>query len=131
MKQFLANLSILVPDYDEAIDYYTNVLLFDLIEDTVLSESKRWVRVKPAGATEQACHLLLAKAATPQQQLAIGNQSGNRVFLFLYTDNFDRDYEGYMSRGVVFESLPRQEAHGKVAVFVDRYGNRWDLIQPA
>lgn len=130
MRQFLANISLVVPDYDEAIAYYTEVLGFKLIEDTVLSPEKRWVRVRPRGV-ENSCALLLAKASNDVQRAAIGRQTGGRVFLFLHTDDFDRDYDDYISRGVVFVNGPRDEYYGRVGVFADKYGNLWDLIGPA
>jgi catechol 2,3-dioxygenase-like lactoylglutathione lyase family enzyme len=127
MKQQLGQLALLVSDYDEAIRYYTDVLDFELLEDTVMSESKRWVRVAPPGSS---CHLLLAKAANEAQQKQIGFQAGGRVFLFLYTDDFWRDYRKYTSRGVEFVREPAKEAYGTVSVFKDLYGNLWDLIEP-
>ena len=117
----------MVPDYQEAIDYFVGTLGFKLIEDTRLSEEKRWVLVSPGAGT---C-LLLAKAKGERQVSAIGNQSGGRVFLFLTTDNFWRDYRSYMIRGVEFQQEPRHEEYGIVAVFADKYGNRWDLIERA
>ena len=119
--------TIMVPDYQEAIDYFVGTLGFKLIEDTRLSEEKRWVLVSPGAGT---C-LLLAKAKGERQVSAIGNQSGGRVFLFLTTDNFWRDYRSYMIRGVEFQQEPRHEEYGIVAVFADKYGNRWDLIERA
>ncbi len=130
MHQFLANISLVVRDYDEAIAYYTGVLGFELVEDTQLSDTKRWVRVKPGGSGN-GCHLLLARAATDEQSAAIGKQTGGRVFLFLHTDDFDRDYDNYRSRGVTFINGPRDEPYGRVAVFSDLYGNLWDLIGPS
>ena len=130
MKQHLAHIAVVVRDYDEAIAYYTNILGFTLIENTVLSETKRWVMVQPTGA-ENGCHLLLAKAATPEQEKHIGYQTGGRVFLFLYTDDFYRDYNNYRSKGVEFTIEPHVEDYGTVAVFKDLYGNLWDLIEPA
>ncbi|TDQ14667.1 catechol 2,3-dioxygenase-like lactoylglutathione lyase family enzyme [Algoriphagus boseongensis] len=127
MKQQLGQISLLVKDYDEAIQYYTQVLGFELLEDTPMSETKRWVRVSPPGSS---CHLLLAKAANEAQIAQIGLQAGGRVFLFLYTDDFYRDYENYTSKGVEFIREPAQEAYGIVSVFKDLYGNLWDLIQP-
>lgn len=127
MKQQLGQLALLVSDYDEAIRYYTDVLEFELLEDTVMSESKRWVRVSPPGSS---CHLLLAKAANEAQQQQIGFQAGGRVFLFLYTDDFWRDYRKYTSRGVEFVREPAKEPYGTVSVFKDLYGNLWDLIEP-
>jgi catechol 2,3-dioxygenase-like lactoylglutathione lyase family enzyme len=129
MLQNIAQIAIVVRDYNEAIQYYTTVLNFELIEDTKLSEEKRWVVVQPKGSIN-GCKLLLAKAATPIQELAIGNQTGGRVFLFLHTDDFDRDYHDYTSKGVTFVRPPIVESYGKVAVFKDLYGNLWDLIQP-
>lgn len=128
MKQQLGQLTLLVRDYDEAIHYYSAVLGFELLEDTQMSESKRWVRVSPPGST---CHLLLAKAANENQQAQIGLQAGGRVFLFLYTDDFWRDYKNYTARGVEFIREPSEEAYGTVSVFKDLYGNLWDLIEPA
>jgi catechol 2,3-dioxygenase-like lactoylglutathione lyase family enzyme len=129
MSQYIAQIAIVVRDYNEAIQYYTTVLNFELIEDTKLSEEKRWVVVQPKGSNN-GCKLLLAKAATPIQEQAIGNQTGGRVFLFLHTDDFDRDYHDYTSKGVTFVRPPIVESYGKVAVFKDLYGNLWDLIQP-
>jgi catechol 2,3-dioxygenase-like lactoylglutathione lyase family enzyme len=129
MLQNIAQIAIVVRDYNEAIQYYTTVLNFELIEDTKLSEEKRWVVVQPKGSNN-GCKLLLAKAATPIQEQAIGNQTGGRVFLFLHTDDFDRDYHDYTSKGVTFVRPPIVESYGKVAVFKDLYGNLWDLIQP-
>jgi catechol 2,3-dioxygenase-like lactoylglutathione lyase family enzyme len=127
MKQQLGQLTLLVRDYDEAIQYYTAILGFELLEDTKMSESKRWVRVSPPGSS---CHLLLAKAASETQISQIGLQAGGRVFLFLYTDDFWRDYRNYTSRGVEFIREPSEEAYGTVSVFKDLYGNLWDLIEP-
>ena len=129
MTQNIAQIALVVRDYNEAIDYYTSILNFELIEDTQLSETKRWVVVQPKGSNN-GCKLLLAKAASPSQEQTIGNQTGGRVFLFLYTDNFDRDYKAYTDKGVVFARPPVLESYGKVAVFQDLYGNLWDLIQP-
>ena len=123
----VAAVTILVPDYQEAIDYFVGTLGFALIEDRRLSEEKRWVLVSPGAST---C-LLLAKADGERQSAAVGNQSGGRVFLFLTTDDFWRDYRTYMSRGVEFQEEPRHEEYGTVAVFTDKYGNLWDLIEPA
>ncbi|HYD98861.1 MAG TPA: VOC family protein [Alphaproteobacteria bacterium] len=129
MKQAIAAVALVVPDYDPAIAFYVGVLGFELLEDTPLGPDKRWVRVAPPGATETA--LLLAKAATPAQAAAIGAQAGGRVFLFLRTDDFDRDHARMLAAGVAFLEAPRREAYGKVAVFRDPFGNRWDLIEPA
>lgn len=130
MPQRLAQLTLVVRDYDEAIRFYTQQLGFELLEDTPLSATKRWVRVAPPGAGPAACGLLLAKAATAAQRRCIGQQAGGRVWLFLYTDDFWRDYHQFMARGVVFEGAPRVEAYGTVAVLQDLYGNRWDLLEP-
>jgi catechol 2,3-dioxygenase-like lactoylglutathione lyase family enzyme len=128
MKQFVSHLALVVRDYDEAIDFYTKKLGFHLVEDTVLSETKRWVLVAPPGSSE--CSVLLAKAATPEQKNAIGNQTGGRVFLFLRTDDFYRDYETMVTNGIRFIRPPAREDYGTVAVFEDLYGNLWDLIGP-
>jgi catechol 2,3-dioxygenase-like lactoylglutathione lyase family enzyme len=128
MKQRIAHISLVVDDYDDAIDFYTRKLGFRLIEDTRLSDTKRWVIVAPHGANE--CCLLLAKAADEKQQSAIGNQTGGRVFLFLFTDDFWRDYKNMSSNGIHFVRPPKEEDYGTVAVFEDLYGNLWDLIQP-
>ena len=128
MKQQIAHIALVVRDYDEAIAFYTEKLHFVLIEDTPLSETKRWVMVAPPGGS--GCCLLLAKAATEEQQTRIGNQTGGRVFLFLYTDDFDRDYRDMQTNGIRFIRGPFTEDYGKVAVFEDLYGNLWDLIEP-
>jgi uncharacterized glyoxalase superfamily protein PhnB len=128
MQQYLAGISLVVNDYDEAIDFYTRKLSFTLLEDTRMSDTKRWVVIAPPGST--GCTLLLAKAANDAQKAAVGNQTGGRVFLFLHTDNFDRDYNQMQKAGIEFIESPRQEAYGKVVVFADLYGNRWDLIEP-
>ena len=128
MKQHLAHVTLLVADYDEAMRFYTDKLDFEIIEDTILSESKRWVVIAPKGST--GCNLLLAKAANAEQQSRIGNQTGGRVFLFLYTDDLWRDYRQMLDKGVKFTRLPVTEAYGIVAVFEDLYGNLWDLLQP-
>lgn len=129
MKQYIAHMALVVADYDEAIAFYTQQLSFTLVEDTVLSDSKRWVLVAPPGAKESC--LLLAKASDEEQASRIGNQTGGRVFLFLYTDDLKRDYEQMKSRGVVFVREPVTEVYGTVAVFKDLYGNLWDLLEPA
>ena len=130
MKQHLGLTAIVVRDYDEAIDFYVNTLGFELMQDEYQPEQdKRWVVVAPPGSTES--HLLLARAVSDEQSSRIGNQTGGRVFLFLYTDNFQRDYEAYTARGVRFVREPKTEAYGTVAVFEDLYGNRWDLIEPS
>ena len=115
-------------DYDEALAFFVDRLGFRLLEDTPLSTTKRWVVVAPDGAREAA--LLLARAVGPEQAAAVGRQGGGRVFLFLHTDDFARDYAAFQARGVRFVEAPREEAYGTVAVFEDLYGNRWDLIQP-
>jgi catechol 2,3-dioxygenase-like lactoylglutathione lyase family enzyme len=128
MKQRIAHIALVVRDYDEAIKFYTEKLDFRLLEDTKLSDEKRWVLVAPPGATE--CCLLLAKAANDKQTASIGNQTGGRVFLFLHTDDFWRDYNKFVDRDIVFIRPPQKEEYGIVAVFEDLYGNLWDLIQP-
>ncbi len=129
MKQKIAHIALVVNDYDEAIAFYTQKLNFTLLEDTVLSETKRWVRVAPKGSEE--CCLLLAKAANEKQSSRIGNQSGGRVFLFLHTDNFERDYQNLLDQKIKIVRKPSVETYGTVAVFADLYGNLWDLIEPA
>ncbi len=129
MQQYIAHLTLVVKDYDEAIAFYTQQLNFTLVEDTTLSDSKRWVRVAPPGSN--GCCLLLAKAADEEQASRIGNQTGGRVFLFLYTDDLQRDYTAMRGKGVEFVREPVQEVYGKVAVFKDLYGNLWDLLEPA
>ncbi|WP_411030943.1 VOC family protein [Spongiimicrobium sp. 3-5] len=128
MKQKIATISLVVEDYDKAIDFYTNKLNFDLVSDIVLDAGKRWVVVAPKGSEE--CGLLLAQAANTTQKKAIGNQTGGRVFLFLHTDDFWRDYDRMLKKGVQFNETPREEVYGTVAVFQDLYGNLWDLLQP-
>lgn len=128
LKQQLAQIALVVRDYDEAIDFYTKKLHFDLIEDTTMSESKRWVVVAPPGS--DGCRLLLARAATGEQKSRIGNQTGGRVFLFLYTDNFDRDYQNLLDQNITIVRRPSVEPYGTVAVFEDLYGNLWDMIEP-
>lgn len=129
MSQHLAAIALVVRDYDEALDFYVGKLGFTLVEDTRMSATKRWVLVAPPGAKEM--RLLLARADTPEQETRIGNQAGGRVFLFLHTDDFQRDFDSYRKRGVRFLEAPRREAYGTVAVFADLYGNTWDLIQPS
>jgi catechol 2,3-dioxygenase-like lactoylglutathione lyase family enzyme len=126
MKQHIAHIALIVRDYDEAIRFYTEKLGFDLIEDTVLSDTKRWVLVRPKG--DDRCSILLAKAVGDEQTSSIGNQTGGRVFLFLYTDDFWRDYNAMLKKDVTFVREPKNEAYGMVAVFKDLYGNLWDLI---
>lgn len=127
MKQKIGALTLVVRDYDEAIEFYTQKLGFTLREDTDLGAGKRWVRVAPPGAAETC--LLLAQAASPEQEQAIGQQTGGRVFLFLHTDDFWRDYLAMHTNGVHFLEQPREEAYGTVVVFEDLYGNKWDLLQ--
>lgn len=129
MNQRLTHIAIVVADYDDAIDFYTRILGFELIEDTVLSETKRWVLVRPRG--EGACCLLLAKAANDEQSSRIGNQTGGRVFLFLYTDDFERDFKRLNDHSVEIVRPPTDFDYGRVAVFSDLYGNLWDLIEPS
>jgi catechol 2,3-dioxygenase-like lactoylglutathione lyase family enzyme len=124
----IASVSLVVRDYDEAIAFFTNVLRFSLIEDTPLGTGKRWVIVAPQSTT--GASLLLAKAATPEQESHIGNQTGGRVFLSMHTDDFWGDYKHMQAQGVRFTEQPRQEPYGTVVVFLDLYGNKWDMIQP-
>ncbi len=128
MKQHIAHIALVVNNYDEAIKFYTEKLHFELLEDTVLSETKRWVLVAPKGSNEYC--LLLAKAANEEQKSRIGNQTGGRVFLFLYTDDFWRDYKNMQKDGIEFVREPLVETYGTVAVFKDLYGNLWDLLEP-
>ena len=128
MNQHIAHIALVVKDYDEAIRFYTEKLNFVLLEDTKLSETKRWVMVKPAG--EGQCCLLLAKAASEEQASRVGDQTGGRVFLFLYTDDFWRDYNNMVSQKINFVRPPVTEPYGTVAVFEDLYGNLWDFIEP-
>lgn len=128
MNQRLVQLSLVVNDYDEAIAFYTKALGFELIEDTPMSETKRWVVIKPKG--EGGYSLLLAKAANAEQQKAVGNQTGGRVFLFLHTDDIERDITSLKANDVKIVRELSQEVYGKVAVFADLYGNLWDLIEP-
>jgi catechol 2,3-dioxygenase-like lactoylglutathione lyase family enzyme len=129
MPQSITQLTFVVRDYGEALEFFTQKLGFHLLQDTPLPGNKRWLLVAPPDSRSAA--LLLAEADTPEQSLAIGNQTGGRVFLFLHTDDFWRDYKAYQSRGVRFLESPRQETYGTVAVFEDLYGNKWDLLQPA
>ncbi len=129
MKQAIGLVSLVVREYDEAIAFYVGVLGFALVEDSFVPEqNKRWVVVAPPGSTES--RLLLARASSEEQATRIGNQTSGRVFLFLYTDDFARDYQNYKARGVTFVREPRNEPYGTVAVFQDLYGNLWDLFQP-
>lgn len=127
MKQYIAHVTLLVNDYDEAIRFYTEKLQFELIEDIILSETKRWVLVAPKGWHE--CCILLARADNKEQKSRVGDQSGGRVFLFLYTGDFWRDYNEMIGRGVNFVRPPAEKNYGTVAVFEDLYGNFWDLIE--
>ncbi len=129
MKQMIAHISLVVRDYDEAIEFYTTKLDFVLLEDTQLSDSKRWVIVKPPGSS--GCCLLLAKASNEEQASRIGNQTGGRVFLFLHTDDFWRDYKKMCELEINFVRQPTEFDYGTVAVFEDLYGNLWDFIQPS
>ena len=132
MQQTIAAITYVVKDYDEAIAFFVDKLGFDLVEDICLEQEqpdKRWGVVKPRCAT--GCSLLLAKAVDKKQASAIGEQAGGRVFLFLHTDDFWRDYEAMKSKGVVFMETPRKEMYGTVAVFMDLYGNKWDLLEPS
>lgn len=129
MSRALGLVSIVVRDYDEALDFYVGVLGFDLIEDTPVPEQgKRWVVVRPPGARYGV--ILLARASDEEQAQHVGNQTGGRVFLFLYTDDFERDYAAYRERGATFVRPPREMPYGKVAVLRDLYGNLWDLLEP-
>jgi catechol 2,3-dioxygenase-like lactoylglutathione lyase family enzyme len=129
MNQALGLVSLLVRDYDEALDFFVGKLGFKLVENRFVPEQlKRWVVVAPDG--KGGAHLLLARASTPEQEAHIGNQNGGRVFLFLYTDDFGRDYESYRSKGIVFVREPQEQPYGTVAVFKDLYGNMWDLLEP-
>ncbi len=128
MKQHIAHIALVVRDYDEAIEFYTQKLDFTLLEDTKIDEKKRWVMVAPPGAKE--CCLLLAKAANEEQLKSVGNQAGGRVAFFLFTDDFERDYEKMIAREINFVRPPTDFNYGRVAVFEDLYGNLWDLIEP-
>ncbi len=128
MRQSIVHIALVVRDYDEAIDFYTNKLNFDLIEDTYQAEQdKRWVVVSPPGSSGTT--LLLARASKPEQELFVGNQAGGRVFLFLNTDDFWQDFEAMKAKGIKFIREPKQAEYGMVAVFEDLYGNLWDLLQ--
>ena len=126
MNQRLMHIALVVADYDEAIHWYTQKLGFKVIEDTTLSEVKRWVLIQPPG--DGSCQLLLAKAATEEQKSRVGNQTGGRVFLFLHTDDFERNHENLRQQAITIVRGPSQEEYGKVLVFEDLYGNLWDLI---
>lgn len=127
MGQNIALVTLVVADYDEAIGFYTQKLGFDLVEDTQINDEKRWVVVKPKGSS--GCSLLLAKAAIFEQKQRVGDQTGGRVFLFLHTDDFKRDYKRMQDHEVNFLEEPREEPYGTVVVFEDLYGNRWDLLE--
>jgi catechol 2,3-dioxygenase-like lactoylglutathione lyase family enzyme len=128
MKQEIAHIALVVRDYDEAIQFYCNKLHFLLVEDTRLGETKRWVMIRPPGSSG-AC-LLLAKAVGEMQESRIGSQTGGRVFLFLHTDDFERDFQNLINNNITITRQPSVEEYGQVAVFEDLYGNLWDLIQP-
>ncbi|WP_375563020.1 VOC family protein [Bernardetia sp. OM2101] len=128
MTQRIAHIALVVKDYDEAISFYVNKLDFRLLEDTKIDEQKRWVVIAPNGAKE--CCLLLAKAANEEQSKSIGNQAGGRVFLFLFTDDFWRDYNKMIAKDINFVRPPTEYEYGRVAVFEDLYGNLWDLLEP-
>lgn len=130
MTQRIAQLTVTVRDYDEALAFYVGVLGFEKLEDTPLGDGKRWVRVRPPGGDGGAA-ILLARAVTDEQRASVGRQAGGRVFLFFETDDFSRDYQALLARGVRFVRAPLREAYGTVAVFEDLYGNRFDLIEPA
>jgi catechol 2,3-dioxygenase-like lactoylglutathione lyase family enzyme len=127
MKQSIGQIALVVADYDEAIEFYTKKLHFELLEDTTLSETKRWVVVSPKG--NSGCNLLLAKAASEEQLLRVGNQTGGRVFLFMYTDDINRDHQNLLQQNIRIVREPHEESWGKVLVFADLYGNLWDLIE--
>lgn len=128
--QRLGLISLVVREYDEALAFYVGKLGFTLIEDSFVPEqNKRWVVIAPPGASGQGAHLLLARGSNPEQQSRIGNQTGGRVFLFLYTDDFWRDFNHYKSQGVEFAREPSEAPYGTVAVFKDLYGTMWDLVQ--
>ncbi|KAA1150113.1 VOC family protein [Pseudoalteromonas fuliginea] len=142
VQQHIGSIALVVKDYDEAIEFYTQKLNFELVEDTDLGDGKRWVLISPQnsngassngtssnGANSSRTNLLLAKATTPEQMSAIGNQTGGRVFLFLHTNDFWRDYNLMLSKGVTFNEEPRVELYGTVVVFEDLYGTKWDLLQ--
>ena len=131
MPQSITQIALIVRGYDEAIAWFTSGLGFTLMEDTRIDEAKRWVLIAPPGAGENAATLLLARATTPEQEAFIGNQAGGRVFLFLHTDDFWRDYRDLAAKGVRFVRPPAEQPEGTVAVFEDLYGNLWDLVQPA
>jgi len=127
MKQRIGQIALVVADYDEAIEFYTKKLQFELLEDTTLSETKRWVVISPKG--NSGCNLLLAKAASEEQLSRVGNQTGGRVFLFMYTDDINRDHQNLLRQNIRIVREPHEESWGKVLVFADLYGNLWDLIE--
>lgn len=127
MNRKIGYVSLIVPDYDEAKHYYTRALGFELREDTDLGDGKRWVVISPGQG--DGTHLVLAEAKTEEEKAAIGNQGAGRVWLFLHTDDFERDHWRFQANGVRFLEQPREEAYGTVAVFEDRYGNKWDLLE--
>lgn len=127
MNQSIFQIALLVKDYDEALDFYLNKLHFQLMENTVIGPTKRWLVIKPKG--ENSCSILLTKAKNEKEVFCVGNQSGGRVFLFLYTDDLLRDYKNLQDFGVAIIRKPKEESFGKVLVFADLYGNLWDLIQ--
>lgn len=129
MKKAIACVSLLVRDYDEAIGFYTRALGFGVVEDTAMGEGRRWVVLAPPGS--DGARLLLAKAKDPGELAAVGRQAGGRVFLFLHTDDFSRDYAEMTRQGVTFNGAPREESYGTVVVFEDVYGNKWDLLAPS
>lgn len=128
MNKIIKHIALIVADYDDAIEFYTQKLNFNLIEDTQVSEQKRWILVGPKGNSDFS--LLISKASNDIEKKAIGNQSGGKVFLIMHTDNIDRDYNQYKKEGVEFIQYPKQQPYGKVAIFKDLYGNLWDLIEP-
>lgn len=129
MRQSLAHIALVVNDYDGAINFYTETLHFTLVEDKVMSATKRWVMIAPPGSTGTS--ILLAKASSEEQQSRVGNQTGGRVFLFLYTDDIERDYKNLLDKKVTIIEELTKKPHGKVLVFADLYGNLWDLIEPS
>ena len=129
MQQRITHIALVVKNYDEAIQFYTKQLGFELVEDTVMSATKRWVLVAPKGSNN--CNLLLAQADNEEQLSRVGNQTGGRVFLFLYTDDFQKDYQRMLANDIHFVIVPKVEVYGTVAVFEDLYGNLWDLIEPS
>lgn len=129
MKQVIARIALVVPNYESGLAFYRDVMGFDVIEDVDMGEGRRWVVVRPKGATETA--LVLSRAETPAQAAAIGNQAGGRVGFFLFTDDLARDHAAMLAAGVRFRETPRHEPYGIVAVFEDPFGNLWDLLQPA